>query len=319
MSVNEIEAVALRACASVIVTGRVFTPVVLLAGTVAWKEKTLLPAVTSPFVPLSKNCCVAEPPILPRSAVTASPVLVGNTPGITVTVSNVPLPTTTVEGLALPVPDGEAEVTVSEIGALPLRACASVMVVGIDLPPTLVPEVTVAWNEKTLSPAVTSPFVPSSKNCCVAEPPIPVRLPVTARPVLVKLVPGVTVTLSNVLPPWAMDEGAAVPTPEGLVLTGVPLVGTKAIPRNAVLVAAVASVVILPLLFRLNPLESVSLFNEVPFPVKYSVTVLPFAVPVIPRKEVGVPETVLFNTQEPETSEYFWMPPPLTAALSSAT
>ena len=38
-----------------------------------------------------------------------------------------------------------------------------------------------------MSPAVTSPFVPSSKNGCEAAPPIAVRSPVTLMPVLASL------------------------------------------------------------------------------------------------------------------------------------
>src|ERR1700744_2472190 len=64
-------------------------------------------------------------------------------------------------------------------------------------------------NEKTLSPGVTSPFVPSSKKACVADPPIPERSAVTAMPVLP--VPGVTVTVSSVIPPEVTVEGFAAP------------------------------------------------------------------------------------------------------------
>src|SRR6267378_3000882 len=68
-----------------------------------------------------------------------------------------------------------------------------------------------------LSPAFTSPLVALSKNCCVAEPPIADRLPVTARPVLAGLVPGVTVTVSSDEPPGGTAAGLAAPTPEGLL------------------------------------------------------------------------------------------------------
>jgi len=44
-----------------------------------------------------------------------------------------------------------------------------------------------------------------------------VRSPVTARPVLPGLVPGLTVTVNNVEPPGDTDEGLAAPVPEGLV------------------------------------------------------------------------------------------------------
>src|SRR5882762_3925643 len=68
-----------------------------------------------------------------------------------------------------------------------------------------------------LSPAFTSPLVALSKNCCVAEPPIADRLPVTARPVLAGLVPGVTVTVSSDELPGGTALGFAAPTPEGLL------------------------------------------------------------------------------------------------------
>jgi hypothetical protein len=69
--------------------------------------------------------------------------------------------------------------------------------------------VAVVENEKMLSPGVTSPFVPSSKKACVADPPIPDRSAVTAIPVLA--VPGVTVTVSRVIPPEVTVEGFAAP------------------------------------------------------------------------------------------------------------
>src|SRR5258706_332737 len=56
--------------------------------------------------PLSANGCVADPPIVVRSAVTIKPVLVGPDPGVTLTVSNDDPPGRTDEGLAAPVPDG---------------------------------------------------------------------------------------------------------------------------------------------------------------------------------------------------------------------
>ncbi len=52
--------------------------------------------------------------------------------------------------------------TVSAIVPLPVRICASVMVKGRDFAPAVVAPATVAENEKILSPAVTSPCVPSS-------------------------------------------------------------------------------------------------------------------------------------------------------------
>src|SRR5262245_13522993 len=102
--------------------------------------------------------------------------------------------------------------------AVPVRACASVMVNPRDFKPGGVAVDTVARNENILSPAVTSPFVPSLKNVCVETPPIAERSPVTAIPVLVGLAPGVTVTDSIVLLPGETGLGFAAPMPLGLVV-----------------------------------------------------------------------------------------------------
>ena len=105
-TVSAIDAEEPRACESTIVTGRVLPPSVVAGATVALKEKTLSPPVTSPFVPLSKNDCEAAPPMEVRSAVTKMPVEVGFCPGVTATVSNVVPPGVTELGLALPLPTG---------------------------------------------------------------------------------------------------------------------------------------------------------------------------------------------------------------------
>jgi hypothetical protein len=54
-TVSEIEVDPVLDCASVIVTGSDFGPVDVAPGTLALNEKMLSPAVTSPFVALSKN------------------------------------------------------------------------------------------------------------------------------------------------------------------------------------------------------------------------------------------------------------------------
>src|ERR1700741_3392056 len=86
--------------------GKDFAPAAVAAATVALNEKMLSPAVTSPFVPSSKNACVDDPPIELRSTVTPSPVLAGFAPGATFTVKSVEFPACTVVGLAAPVPAG---------------------------------------------------------------------------------------------------------------------------------------------------------------------------------------------------------------------
>ena len=88
-------------CPSVMVTGSVFAPAVVLALTVALKVQVLLP--------WSLKSCEPEPPIELRSARTAMPVLAGFVPGVTLTVRVVLLPACTLFGLAEPVPDGDVD------------------------------------------------------------------------------------------------------------------------------------------------------------------------------------------------------------------
>ena len=123
----------------------------------------------------------------------------------------------TLAGLALPVPEGfVAPSTVSVIVAAPLRACASASATLIVFDPELVAPPTTALNEKMLSPGVTSPFDPSSKRVCDALPPIGVRSAVAVMPVLVGDCPGVTATLSRVVPVAGTVAGVAVPFPTRL-------------------------------------------------------------------------------------------------------
>jgi len=164
-TVSEIEEDAVLSCASLALIGRLFAPEVVASGTFALNEKTLSPAVTSPFVPLSNNTWLADPPIVLRSAVAVIPVLAGPAAGVTVAVIKVLLPAVTGDGLAAPVTDrGVPAPTVSEIEVDPVLDCASVIVTGSDFGPVDVAPGTLALNEKMLSPIVTSPFVPSSKN-----------------------------------------------------------------------------------------------------------------------------------------------------------
>ena len=145
VTVSEILPEPDRAWASVTESGSVLAPVVVTAGTMKVKVKTLLPATASPLVPSSKNCCVAEPPIIDRSPVTASPVLFGTRPGLTVPVRTTEAPCATAEGFAAPVTVGlDGACTVSEMFAEPMRACASAIVAGIVLRPPVVPPATVA-------------------------------------------------------------------------------------------------------------------------------------------------------------------------------
>src|SRR4051794_11708516 len=87
------------------------------------------------------------------------------------------------------------------IAAEPLRPCASEIEIGSDFVPGVVLMVTTVENENVLLPAVASPLVPSSKNGSVAEPPMLLRSPETTMPLLVGFAPGVTSTVSKVVPP----------------------------------------------------------------------------------------------------------------------
>src|SRR6185295_10072428 len=77
---------------------------------------------------------------------------------------------------------------------------------------------TVARYDQMLSPEVASPLLPSLNICCVAEPPMVVRLAVTDTPELVGLVPLVTVTVSRVWQPCATGDVAVAPDPVGCVI-----------------------------------------------------------------------------------------------------
>ena len=69
--------------------GSGFGPIGVPAGMNAVYENVSFKAIASPFVPSSKNCCDADPPIELRSPVTVIPVLVGFAPGATATVRSV--------------------------------------------------------------------------------------------------------------------------------------------------------------------------------------------------------------------------------------
>src|SRR5579862_6366315 len=101
---------------------------------------------------------------------------------------------------------------------VPVRPWASAMEIGSVLVPGVVAAGTIVAKEKLLSPAVASPLVPSSKNCCIVEPPMLLKSPDTVTPVLVGFAPGLTSTVSNVVPPAATDEGVAAPAPLGFVV-----------------------------------------------------------------------------------------------------
>ena len=109
-------------------------------------------------LPLLEKICVDDPPMVERSAATARPVLAGFAPGVTFTVRSVESPPRSELGLADPVPDGGVGArTVNAMLAVARRPSPSVMVAARTFAPPAVPSATTASNEKTLSPAVTSP------------------------------------------------------------------------------------------------------------------------------------------------------------------
>ena len=104
-TVTKIVVLALRACASVTVTGRDFGPVVVDTGTVATNVNVF---------PTPEKACVADPPIEDRSAVTVIPVLVGFWAGETVTVRVVLFPVTTELGWADPIANRAVQLFVGD-------------------------------------------------------------------------------------------------------------------------------------------------------------------------------------------------------------
>src|SRR6476620_7981157 len=118
----------------------------------------------------------------------------------------------------MPLADGfVGALVVNGIDVDAVRDCASTTEIAIDFAPPVVPVATVARKLKMLSPAVASPFVPLSKNCCVEEPPMDARLPVTVMLVLTGFDPGVTETVSSVDEPTSTEVGFAAPLAAGFV------------------------------------------------------------------------------------------------------
>src|SRR4051794_16106728 len=167
--------------------------------------------------------------------------------------------------------------TPSMITPEPERPCASPIANGRLLRPSPVPGATVVANVNVSSPAVASPFVPSSKSCCVALPPIAVRSAVTLRPVLAGFVPGVTATDSVTAPPWTTVFGDAAPVPAGSVGVGVPhAFGGVALLRGAAGATAKSA-----------PLLSVSV--QPPFARKAALELVSTGVGALPSKKLEAP------------------------------
>src|ERR1041385_3239218 len=165
-----------------------------------------------------------------------------------------------------------AAVTVSALVAEPLRPWLSVIEIGSVLFPGVVVTVTIVEKEKVLLPAVTSPLVPSSKNGSVAEPPMLLKSPLTMMPVLVGLAPGVTSTVSSVVPPWMTEAGLAAPAPVGLVVPAGWLRGLGAPVMKSALLLSVSC---RPLLRR-----------------KSAVVLVSVGAAAVPSKHVAPPEPV---------------------------
>src|SRR5207248_3141662 len=117
-----------------------------------------------------------------------------------------------VSTLACAIVESALGLTKSAAFALVERNCASVAVTRMLFAPGVVVGATGVLKEKMLSPGVTSPFVPLLKSVCVALPPMEVRFAVTAMPVLVGPLPGVTVAVRRVVPPCTTGVGLNVPT-----------------------------------------------------------------------------------------------------------
>jgi hypothetical protein len=166
------------------------------------------PEVTSPLVPSSKNDCAAVPPMEVRSAFTATPVLAGLVPEVTVTVSSVLAPARRLLGFAVPTPEGfvDSGDTVRLMLNVPERLSASETLHGNEYAVAVVLAGTVYEAEK-----------PGEGRLNVELPPIAVRSQVTAKPVDAGLVPAVTVALSVVLLPTTTGDGLADPVAAGLV------------------------------------------------------------------------------------------------------
>jgi hypothetical protein len=89
----------------------------------------LSPMAASPFWPSSSSACVAEPPIVVRSAVTVMPELVGLVPGTTVTASSVVSVAPAAAGVAVPDAVGlvGVPITVNVTGAVAIGRAGSLL------------------------------------------------------------------------------------------------------------------------------------------------------------------------------------------------
>jgi hypothetical protein len=102
-------------------------------------------------------------------------------------------------------------VTVNPIELVAVRSCESATATAsVNVPA----DAGVKLYEKIPSPAVTSPFVPSSYIGCVEDPPADVRFTCTVIPVLAGEVAAVTVAVSNVAFPVNTAAGVALAVAE---------------------------------------------------------------------------------------------------------
>ena len=136
----------------------------------------LSPAVTSPLVPSSKNAALGAPPMVVRSPVTASPVLGGSEPGVTLTVSSVS-PAATLDGFALPTAVGPVETTepcgVSEKSSMARPSSAPLASKSIQriqnvAPGGMLSPVIVALKTVRFAAALPS-FAPICTGCCGSD------------------------------------------------------------------------------------------------------------------------------------------------------
>jgi hypothetical protein len=121
----------------------------------------------------------------------------------------------------------------SAIDVVAVRAWASEIVTASVLTPGVVIGLTATRALKTLSPAVTSPFVPSSRSRIDGSPPIELALTVTRMFVLGGPSAGVTATVRSVeAPAGTVDARQRPPRSDSLRSSKPPLRGRLRKPRT---------------------------------------------------------------------------------------
>ena len=136
------------------------------------------------------------------------------------TVKSVAFPAFTLGGFAAPThrTAGAGAVTVSEIVALPVRDCASVMAAAIDFAPVVVAPETVAWKGKdaVAGGGIAAVHAVIVKRLCRGTADrAEVGSHAEAGAFAPGFAPGAVATVSSVVPPAMTDAGEAAPVPVG--------------------------------------------------------------------------------------------------------